>query len=82
MSFHNETQDVNARDKRGHDGLSSRNSPLPRESGKTPTMIAVASSPKTSYRWLVLAAATFAQASASFAMLGVAALADFLQQQA
>jgi predicted MFS family arabinose efflux permease len=36
--------------------------------------------PKSGYRWLVLAAATFAQASASFAMLGVAALAGFLQQ--
>jgi len=36
--------------------------------------------PKSAYRWLVLAAATFAQASASFAMLGVAALAGFLQQ--
>ena len=32
------------------------------------------------YRWLVLAAATLAQATASFAMLGVAALAGFLQQ--
>ncbi len=39
-----------------------------------------ASTPKSTYRWLVLAAATFAQASASFAMLGVAALAGFLQQ--
>ncbi|HEX3935915.1 MAG TPA: MFS transporter [Xanthobacteraceae bacterium] len=35
---------------------------------------------KGSYRWLVLAAATLAQATASFAMLGVAALAGFLQQ--
>ena len=32
------------------------------------------------YRWAVLAAATLAQATASFAMLGVAALAGFLQQ--
>ena len=39
-----------------------------------------AATPKTAYRWLVLGAATFAQASASFAMLGVAALAGFLQQ--
>jgi predicted MFS family arabinose efflux permease len=38
------------------------------------------SPPKGSYRWLVLAAATLAQATASFAMLGVAALAGFLQQ--
>jgi predicted MFS family arabinose efflux permease len=35
---------------------------------------------KGPYRWLVLAAATFAQASASFAMLGLPALAGFLQQ--
>jgi len=35
---------------------------------------------KSTYRWVVLGAATFAQASASFAMLGVAALAGFLQQ--
>jgi len=34
----------------------------------------------TAYRWLVLAAATLAQASASFAMLGVAALAGFVQR--
>ncbi|MFY9761599.1 MAG: MFS transporter, partial [Xanthobacteraceae bacterium] len=38
------------------------------------------SPPKGAYRWLVLAAATLAQATASFAMLGVAALAGFLQQ--
>jgi MFS family permease len=43
-------------------------------------MAIAASPPKPTYRWLVLAAATFAQASASFAMLGVAALAGFLQQ--
>ena len=44
-------------------------------------MVAQTSSPpQSTYRWLVLAAATFAQASASFAMLGVAALAGFLQQ--
>jgi predicted MFS family arabinose efflux permease len=35
---------------------------------------------KTAYRWLVLAVATLAQATASFAMLGLAALAGFLQQ--
>jgi predicted MFS family arabinose efflux permease len=34
---------------------------------------------KPSYRWVVLIAATAAQATASFAMLGVAALAGFLQ---
>jgi predicted MFS family arabinose efflux permease len=39
-----------------------------------------ASPPKTAYRWVVLTAATFAQASASFAMLGIAALAGFLQR--
>jgi MFS family permease len=39
-----------------------------------------ASSAKPSYRWLVLAAATLAQASASFALLGLAALAGFLQR--
>ncbi len=38
------------------------------------------SPPKTAYRWVVLGTATFAQASASFAMLGVAALAGFLQR--
>ena len=32
------------------------------------------------YRWIVLTAATAAQATASFAMLGLAALAGFLQQ--
>ena len=41
---------------------------------------ATTSPPKTAYRWIVLTAATFAQASASFAMLGVAALAGFLQR--
>jgi predicted MFS family arabinose efflux permease len=35
---------------------------------------------KSPYRWVVLAAATFAQASASFALLGLPALAGFLQQ--
>jgi predicted MFS family arabinose efflux permease len=39
-----------------------------------------AAPPKTAYRWLVLGAATSAQAAASFAMLGLAALAGFLQQ--
>jgi predicted MFS family arabinose efflux permease len=39
-----------------------------------------AASPNTAYRWLVLATATFAQATSSFAMLGVAALAGFLQR--
>jgi predicted MFS family arabinose efflux permease len=39
-----------------------------------------ASPPKPAYRWVVLAAATFAQAGASFAMLGIAALAGFLQR--
>jgi MFS family permease len=39
-----------------------------------------ASSPRTAYRWLVLTAATLAQASASFAMLGLAALAGFIQR--
>jgi predicted MFS family arabinose efflux permease len=33
----------------------------------------------TTFRWLVLAAATLAQATASFALLGLAALAGFLQ---
>jgi len=41
---------------------------------------AAASPPKNAYRWVVLGTATFAQASASFAMLGVAALAGFLQR--
>jgi len=36
---------------------------------------------KSPYRWVVLAAATLAQASASFAMLGLPALAGFLQQE-
>jgi sugar phosphate permease len=36
--------------------------------------------PKPAYRWVVLAAATLAQASASFALLGLPALAGFLQQ--
>ena len=35
---------------------------------------------KPAYRWLVLAAATAAQATASFALLGLAALAGFLQR--
>jgi len=39
-----------------------------------------AAQPNAAYRWIVLAAATLAQATASFAMLGVAALAGFLQQ--
>ena len=39
-----------------------------------------ASPAKGPYRWIVLAAATLAQASASFALLGVPALAGFLQQ--
>jgi predicted MFS family arabinose efflux permease len=39
-----------------------------------------AAPPNTAYRWLVLAAATFAQATSSFAMLGVAALAGFVQR--
>jgi predicted MFS family arabinose efflux permease len=43
-------------------------------------MVAAPSTQTPAYRWLVLAAATFAQASASFAMLGVAALAGFVQQ--
>ena len=44
------------------------------------TATAQAASPaKRPYRWAVLAAATLAQASASFALLGVPALAGFLQ---
>ncbi len=39
-----------------------------------------AAQPNAAYRWLVLAAATFAQATSAFAMLGVAALAGFLQR--
>ncbi|MGA8079043.1 MAG: MFS transporter, partial [Xanthobacteraceae bacterium] len=39
-----------------------------------------ATQPNAAYRWLVLAAATFAQATSAFAMLGVAALAGFLQR--
>ncbi|HTZ03953.1 MAG TPA: MFS transporter [Xanthobacteraceae bacterium] len=40
-----------------------------------------AAAPKNSaYRWMVLIAATFAQATSAFAMLGVAALAGFLQR--
>ncbi len=39
-----------------------------------------AAQPNAAYRWLVLAAATLAQATSSFAMLGVAALAGFLQR--
>src|SRR5215472_15497187 len=46
------------------------------------TATAQAAAPaKRPYRWVVLAAATFAQASASFAMLGLPALAGFLQQE-
>ena len=41
---------------------------------------AAASPPRPAYRWLVLTAATLAQATASFALLGLAALAGFLQQ--
>ncbi len=44
------------------------------------TTVQAAAPAKGPYRWLVLAAATLAQASASFAMLGVPALAGFLQQ--
>jgi len=45
-------------------------------------MTAHAAAPaKGPYRWVVLAAATLAQASASFAMLGLPALAGFLQQE-
>jgi MFS family permease len=43
-------------------------------------MALTASPPTTAYRWLVLAAATLAQATASFALLGLAALAGFLQR--
>jgi predicted MFS family arabinose efflux permease len=43
-------------------------------------MTSASAPPNTAYRWLVLAAATFAQATSSFAMLGVAALAGFLQR--
>ncbi len=44
-------------------------------------MTAAAAPPSNSaYRWLVLTAATAAQATASFALLGLAALAGFLQQ--
>jgi predicted MFS family arabinose efflux permease len=39
-----------------------------------------ASPPKPTYRWVVLAAATAAQLTASFAMLGLAALAGFIQR--
>ncbi len=39
-----------------------------------------ASPPRTAYRWVVLTAATSAQATASFAMLGLAAVAGFLQR--
>jgi sugar phosphate permease len=45
------------------------------------TTIAHAAPPaKGPYRWLILAAATLAQASASFALLGVPTLAGFMQQ--
>jgi hypothetical protein len=40
----------------------------------------IASSPPRTFRWLVPAAATLAQATASFALLGLAALAGFLQR--
>src|SRR5580692_5834158 len=40
----------------------------------------ITSPPTTTYRWLVLTAATAAQATASFALLGLAALAGFLQR--
>jgi MFS family permease len=43
-------------------------------------MTSAAAQTNTAYRWLVLAAATFAQATSSFAMLGGAALAGFLQR--
>jgi MFS family permease len=43
-------------------------------------MALTASPPTTAYRWLVLTAATLAQATASFALLGLAALAGFLQR--
>jgi predicted MFS family arabinose efflux permease len=43
-------------------------------------MTSASAPPNTAYRWLVLAAATFAQATSSFAMLGGAALAGFLQR--
>jgi sugar phosphate permease len=39
-----------------------------------------ASAQKSPYRWVVLTAATAAQAAASFALLGLAALAGFLQR--
>ncbi len=39
-----------------------------------------ASHPQSSYRWVVLTAATAAQATASFALLGLAALAGFIQR--
>jgi len=42
--------------------------------------IQATSPPRPAYRWIVLGAATFAQATSSFAMLGVAALAGFLQR--
>jgi MFS family permease len=41
--------------------------------------IQAASPPQSSYRWVVLTAATAAQATASFALLGLAALAGFIQ---
>jgi MFS family permease len=40
----------------------------------------IALRPKGAYRWLVLGTATLAQATASFAMLGLAALAGFIQR--
>jgi predicted MFS family arabinose efflux permease len=43
-------------------------------------MTSAAAPPKATYRWIVLTAATAAQASASFALLGLAALVGFLQR--
>ena len=43
-------------------------------------MTAPAATPASAYRWAVLIAATAAQATASFALLGLAALAGFLQR--
>jgi predicted MFS family arabinose efflux permease len=43
-------------------------------------MAPIALPPPKTFRWLVLAAATLAQATASFALLGLAALAGFLQR--
>src|SRR5580658_5866559 len=43
-------------------------------------MTLITSPPTTAYRWLMLTAATLAQATASFALLGLAALAGFLER--